>query len=64
MSWTQGIQLVEDMEPEAIKIAQRYAPEGETVACLVWDTCEPDLLTIMFEKDEKPCSSITLKRSC
>jgi hypothetical protein len=37
MSWTQGIQLVEDMEPEAIKIAQRYAPEGETVACLVWE---------------------------
>jgi len=61
MSWTQGIQLAEDVPDHIRKLADKIAPEKDLVfEAMVWDTMEPDLLHFDYEKNGIWYTSVTL----
>lgn len=51
MSWTQGVQLREDINETWVTRLDSYTDVGR-VASIVWDLTEPELLHAMYEDDK------------
>jgi hypothetical protein len=51
MSWTQGVQLREDINETWVTRLDSYTDVGR-VASIVWDLTEPELLHVMYEDDK------------
>lgn len=43
MSWTQGVQLREDLPRSFVKWADLQDKDGRKLSCIVWDETEPDV---------------------
>lgn len=62
MSWTQGVQLADDLPEWFQKLANKLKKDPEHVfQCIVWDETDRDILSLdYYTKDGEYVDSVTL----
>ena len=61
MSWTQGVQGADEMEPAQRAKFQGFAKPGFTLSYICWDTMEPGIVHADYQNKDGEMDSMTFK---